>query len=281
MLKDLTRMKLKDKELTLKDIQTESVRMLSVIDKFCLDNNIQYSLGYGALIGAIRHKGFIPWDDDIDLIMTRPNYQRFVALFNKDSGIRNNDMKLFAPELRNSYYNISHICDMKRTRVRKYYQWTDEDTGIWIDVFPIDSLPGDGGGKLRSQSELCFNVCGSRVPFSTEFGYKRHLKIIGKRFLYGWRSREKEINRYIELINQVPRYGSTSMVCNIGSPYGIKDIHRKEIFEDYKRTTFESISISIISQYDEYLKNIYGNYMQLPPVAAQVRGHSDNKYFWR
>ena len=271
---------MRKRELSLEEIQNESLRMLSIIDQFCIENGIQYSLGYGALIGAIRHKGFIPWDDDIDLIMTRPNYLRFVSLFNKDKTI-NRDLKLFAPELDNSYYNITHICDMRRTRVRKYYQWTDEDTGIWIDVFPIDSLPEDGGKQLRDQSKLCFDVCGSCVPFSKEFDYKRHLKIIGKKIIYGWRSRRKEINKYLRLIAQIPEYGSTKSVCNIGSPYGSKDIHRKEVFEVYERTSFGEIKVSIISQYDEYLRTIYGNYMQLPPVTAQVRGHSDNKYFWR
>ena len=155
---------MRKRELSLEEIQNESLRMLSIIDQFCIENGIQYSLGYGALIGAIRHKGFIPWDDDIDLIMTRPNYLRFVSLFNKDKTI-NRDLKLFAPELDNSYYNITHICDMRRTRVRKYYQWTDEDTGIWIDVFPIDSLPEDGGKQLRDQSKLCFDVWGSVFRF--------------------------------------------------------------------------------------------------------------------
>lgn len=268
-------------DMTLREIQLESIRMLSIVDKYCVDNNIHYSLGYGALIGAIRHQGFIPWDDDIDLIMTRPNYLRFVSLFNNDSYIVSNQLKLFAPELGNSYYTISHICDMGRTRVRKYVQWTDENTGIWIDVFPIDSLPEDGGKQLRVQGKYCFDVCGCCVPFSREFDYRRHLKIIGKKIIYGWRSRKNEINKYLKLIEQLPQYGGTSHVCNFSSPYGSKDTHRKEVFDNYMRAQFGDINISIISQYDEYLRGIYGDYMQLPPVSAQVRGHSDNKYFWR
>lgn len=270
-----------DKELSLKDIQHESKRILSIIDSFCLYNNIPYSLGYGALIGAIRHNDCIPWDDDIDIIMTRTNYNRLVELFNDSQIAKENGLRLFAPELGNSFFCIARICDMKLTRVRKYYQWTDVETGIWIDVFPLDSMPNDSGVALRKQSQKCYNICSSRVPVSKELDFLRNLKIIVKRCLYGWESIYKEIKKYNIMISQLPDYGSTDFVCNIGSPYGTKDIHRKTIFEKYERIEFGGIETMVITEYDSYLKAIYGNYMQLPPLSKQVRGHSDNKYFWK
>ena len=97
------------RELTLEEIQSESLQILSVIDSFCTENNISYSLGYGALIGAVRHQGFIPWDDDIDILMTRPNYQRFIKLFSVDESIKKCGLKLFAPELGNCFFLISCI----------------------------------------------------------------------------------------------------------------------------------------------------------------------------
>lgn len=269
------------RELNLFDIQQESIRILSFIDKFCEENDISYSLGYGALIGAIRHKGFIPWDDDIDIVMTRPNYLRFVQLFNKSKYISDNHLKLYAPELENCYFNISHVCDMERTRVRKYYQWTNDDTGMWIDIFPIDNLPEDGGEKLRQQSRLCFNTCGANVPFSCEFPFKRHLKIVRKKILFGMHDRKKEIDNYIRLVNELPQFGSTEFVCNFASPYGKKDIHKTCIFDKYIHVPFENIRVSIIAQYDNYLRNIYDDYMVLPPPSARVRKHSVNKYYWR
>ncbi|MBQ3700904.1 MAG: LicD family protein [Prevotella sp.] len=269
------------KELTLEDIQEESKRILKVIDSFCIKNKISYSLGYGALIGAIRHKDCIPWDDDIDIIMTRPNYNRLVELFNNSQIAQENELEFFAPELGNSFFSIARICDMKRTRVRKYYQWTDAETGLWIDIFPIDSMPEDGGKALRIQSSICYNICGSRVPISRELDFKRVLKIIGKRCLYGWKNIDMEIKRYNSMIMQLPEYGSCDTVCNIGSPYGIKDTHRKDIFERYNRVEFGGIETMVIAEYDVYLRAIYGDYMQLPPLSKQVRGHSDNKYFWK
>ena len=270
-----------DKELTLEEIQQESKRILRVIDSFCEKNDISYSLGYGALIGAIRHKDCIPWDDDIDIIMTRPNYNRLVELFNNSKTAQENNLEFFAPEIGNSYFSIARICDMKRTRVKKYYQWTDAETGLWIDVFPIDCLPEDGGEALRKQSGICYNICGSRVPISRELDFKRNLKIIAKRCFYGWKSIDKEIKQYNSMIMQLPVYGSSEMVFNIGSPYGTKDIHKRSLFDDYNRVEFGGIEAMIISGYDSYLKSIYGDYMQLPPEANRVRGHTDNKYYWR
>ncbi len=135
------------KQMSLEDIQGVSLDILAAVDDFCTNKGIKYSLGYGGLIGAVRHKGPIPWDDDIDIIMERPEYDRFIKIFNQ---VGPNGLKLFAPELGNSYFSISRICDMSRTFVRKYYQWTDEETGVWIDVFPIDGLPSDGGGIFVS-----------------------------------------------------------------------------------------------------------------------------------
>lgn len=268
------------KELTLEDIQQESKRILRIIDSFCIKSNISYSLGYGALIGAIRHKDCIPWDDDIDIIITRPNYNRLVELFNNSQIAHENNLVFFAPELGNSFFSIARICDMKRTRVRKYYQWTDAETGLWIDVFPIDSMPEDGGVALRAQNDKCWFLCGARAPISMEYSLKRNLKTLGKKLLYCLGDRDKEIKIYNSMISQLPTYGSTEFVCNFGSPYEKKDIHKRFVFDNYQRVKFGSIEASVITEYDSYLKSIYCDYMQLPPISKRVRGHTDNRYYW-
>lgn len=269
------------RELTLEEIQSESLQILSVIDSFCTENNISYSLGYGALIGAVRHQGFIPWDDDIDILMTRPNYQRFIKLFSVDESIKKCGLKLFAPELGNCFFLISRICDTKRTEVKTYFQWSDEVTGLWIDLFPIDAFSENEVGQIRLQNERCFNICGAKVPFSTDFNLRRNLIIFYKRIKYRNYDRDAEIKRYLNLIEKLPEFDKSQKVTNFGSPYEHTDIHRKQIFESYQRTQFSGKEVTIICSYDEYLRNIYGDYMILPPQSKRVRGHSDNKYFWK
>lgn len=268
------------KELSLRDIQQVSKDILCAVDAFCKGHGVCYSLGYGALIGAIRHHDFIPWDDDIDIIMTRPEYEKFIRFFPGDEEMHSKGLKLYSPELGNAYFGISRVCDMNRTVVEKYYQWTDDETGLWVDIFVIDALPADKGQALHRQNQKCFHACGACVPFTMTLGIKRILKSVVKRIVFG-NDREKAINVYLELIHALPSFEIADQVCNFSSPYGEKDIHDKSLFEEYMRAPFGDIEISIIKKYDEYLKNIYGDYMQLPPLNKRRRGHSNSKYYWK
>ena len=269
------------RELSLKEVQNESLNILSVIDDLCNQNDISYSLGYGALIGAVRHHGFIPWDDDIDIVMTRANYEKFLRMFNLKTDNSLKGMKLYAPELGNCNYCISRICETQKTIVRKYFQWSEENTGIWIDLFPIDPLPDEGVQRIRKQVELCFNICGANVPISNDLGFKRILKILYKKIKYGRYDINDEIKNYLNSIKTLDYSNNSEFLTNFGSPYGEKDIHREQVFSNYKRVMFENVEVSIISNYDEYLSNIYGDYMKLPPKKNQVRGHTENKYYWK
>ena len=108
------------REMTLKEIQQVSLGILKDIHKFCVEHDIQYSLCYGTLLGAIRHKGFIPWDDDIDITMPRPEFDRFIKSYQSEKGYR-----LFAAENNDGDTEVSvpfaRVCEMQRTFV---------DTGI-------------------------------------------------------------------------------------------------------------------------------------------------------
>jgi len=263
------------REMSVSDIQGVSIYILEIIDKFCTSNNIDYSLGYGSLIGAIRHKGCIPWDDDIDIIMTRPEYEKFYRLFNESEISKNTYVKLFAPELGNCYFPIARVCDMKRTRVYRFYQWSEEIVGVWIDIFVIDGI---GGVGLRNLMPNAMKACVAHVSLSSKFDFYQNIKNAIKRVMWCRYNRKDIINQYLSGINQVDFY-SSQKVCNVCSPYK-NDIHQRFIFDKYQRVPFQEITVSIISEYDIYLRQIYGDYMKLPPKEKQVRGHSANTYWW-
>ena len=267
--------------MTLKEIQKMSLRILKDVDEFCQRYQINYSLGYGALIGAIRHKGFIPWDDDIDIIMTRKEYSRFISCFSNDKTIESKGLKLFAPELGNNYFFIARICDMNSTLVNKYYMWTDENVGIWIDLFVIDSYIEEKYKLYYEQNAKCIHSCCASVPFSFNYSILRNIKNLRWKVMCMGYNRLTEIHKYLLQIKQLPSFGTTFKVCNYASPYHYKDIHKKNIFERYIRVPFEDLEVSVIADYDKYLKTIYGDYMELPPLSKRKRGHTDNKYYWK
>ncbi len=117
-------------QMTLEEIQAKSLCVLKEFHEFCTKNDIRYSLAYGTLLGAVRHKGFIPWDDDIDVMMLRPDYNRFVTLY-KD----NDDFACFADERKNCLLAYARLADIKSTYVTPASVWANRDTGIWIDIF--------------------------------------------------------------------------------------------------------------------------------------------------
>ena len=101
------------KEMSLKDIQGVSLNIMKRLHTFCVEHDIKYSLGYGTLLGAIRHKGFIPWDDHIDVFMMREDFDRFCEIYEDTV-----DFKLFSYNRGNTYSAVARLCDLQRTLVK-------------------------------------------------------------------------------------------------------------------------------------------------------------------
>ena len=126
------------KEMSLRELQQFSLEIMKDVHQFCMDNNIVYSLLDGSLIGAIRHKGFIPWDDDIDIVLRRPDYERFCQTYKSDKyklKCRENNPDCMVP--------FARVYDDKRTVIKTTAPWCDDEVGIWIDVVPADCVIED------------------------------------------------------------------------------------------------------------------------------------------
>ena len=123
-------------QLSLKEIQMIELKLLLEFDSICSQNSMRYSLGGGSLLGAIRHKGFIPWDDDIDVMMPRPDYERFLDYCRRED----TSFRLITYESVSGYNGLSAKIWDPSTRIVDHVLDLSFDTGVNIDVFPIDGL---------------------------------------------------------------------------------------------------------------------------------------------
>lgn len=261
------------KEMTLKEVQTLQLEMMQKIHDFCVSNNIRYSLGGGTLLGAIRHKGYIPWDDDIDIMMPRPDYERFIREF---QGVD--------PELtvQNYYTDISfhrewtRVCNNKTLLVYELAVG-----GVFIDVFPVDGLPNEKEmlnylGKLKElRSKFWRTIKKKREAIQGNF-YISRLKYYLRQIFFP--NRKTMIGEYERLFNSYPFETSKYAGAIIGV-YGIKEHMDADVFKKYITVPFEGHQFYAIADYDAYLKKHYGDYMKLPPKEQQKRPHGFQLYW--
>lgn len=268
------------KEMALQEIQQVCLDILKDVHSFCTRNDIKYSLQGGTLLGAIRHKGFIPWDDDIDIIMPRPDYERFCREYISAKGY-----KLICRGKQECYLAFARVCEMEKTYVNcDLCPWTKEDTGVWIDVFPADGAEDEYDivekriNKMKRIHEKGVQYRRTKTPFSSLRGWDAKMKQIVRMLVY---SHKNVFDNYIIQCQEVI-YGSTKHYCNLAYlEYGMHEYHRTEVFECCFLHPFEDSEFYIMKGFDEALMEKYGNYMQLPPVDEQVGRHKWMKFYWK
>lgn len=266
--------------LDINEIKEIELNILIYIDKLCKDYNLRYSLCGGTLIGAIRHKGFIPWDDDIDILMPRPDYDLFIRLLND----KNNRYYAMTGNDENYYYNFAKVVDTNTVLLETQYNKI-EGMGVFVDIFPVDSFPDDMIQKKCKEIYITRHLI-NYYAFETIKFRKNILKWIESKYFF-YKSRTYSLSdlqkKYISIVTEKP-YGSTEKVFLTGA-YEIVPLPLK-MFEEYIEVEFEGKMFSVIKQYDDYLRTIYGDYMKLPPKEKQVTIHSfeaywkTNRHFW-
>lgn len=275
------------KYLSLKDKQDVSLYLLKILHSFCVENDIHYSLAYGTLIGAVRHKGFIPWDDDIDVLMLRPDYERFCATF-KAEGVslychQNN------PECFVAY---ARICDDIYTASSKN-SWLcgGGRTGMWIDVFPVDSVPDDEDEYLALYRKTQQTYVKSFKLRAYMNGYDKSSTLkcnIVATILSIWpfhqimkRYTSRFIDSHIHDISAIP-FGSTNHYSQLAIPgTGSKNYLKTDFFRDYVLLDFEGLKFYAMKDYDADLRCAFGDYMQLPPEDQRVPLHESQFFYWK
>lgn len=233
------------------------LRLLCDFDKFCKKHDIQYFLYYGTLIGAIRHGGMIPWDDDIDVAMTRIEYKKFIKLVK----LSKNELCVSFPSFQNSTAYVMTKIYEKMTIIFEDFDGEDRlnRIGINIDLFVVDSKVNWLKTKVIGLLLLILNV---KIVHPKESALKitKYMLLVAK--LVFRIIPAGLVVYFVDLISSSSR--STRMGCNY-SIYRHKEDFNRCFFEKFVDVDFEGISLPIPADYDLILKKIYGDYM-LPPV---------------
>lgn len=251
---------------SLEELHLLQLDMMDSFDSICRKNGLTYFLAGGTLLGAIRHKGFIPWDDDVDLSMPRPDYERLIKLFDEK------------PE-EFGYLSVDHIRN-KSDYVLPFARIVNSNTsvtrgnkdegGLFIDIFPID---GFGNDKEEAQKLIgAFNDRGCRIGRS--FWKWDELSVKSKlvKVIYICLGREKLYRSMVKDLCKNNFYESEY----IGSTFGLrgkKEIIERHTFEKTMDFPFEDRIYKGPVGYDQYLKQMYGDYMELPPIEKRVPPH--------
>ena len=265
--------------MTLKEIQNVSLDILQDVHNFCVSHDIGYSLAYGTLLGAIRHKGFIPWDDDIDLYMTRPEYERFCREYRSECGN-------ILVNVDDSCICFARVCDTQRTFCETILPWTkNRSAGLWIDIFPLDAVSDDRSvfsTEIKKANALYSKQLkgrGALVRPGCKYSLKRNLIQFAKCILFFQINLNKINEKLIQLSTQLP-YGSTAhcsqLVCGGNRD---KEFFSIDLFDSYIDAEFEGRSFKIAKGWKKILELNYSDYMQLPPMEARIQ-HSNHTTFY-
>ena len=272
-------------EMTIREVQLVSLDILKDVHNFCVENKINYSLSGGTLLGAIRHNGFIPWDDDLDIQLAYPDYEYLIRNFHSERGY-----KLFSKERENSSdveLRIARICEMNKTFVDQgAHPWTKENVGIWIDVIPVFGAPNNVNEMKKHYKKTLRYARLSNASREKNSSWKEvmkynsnkeRIKFIAKKIVGLFVSNDAT-DKYI---SELKKYDyTTSDYFYAGPQNGMGEWQPKRNMESFELHQFEDGSFFVMSGFDNNLKGLYGDYMKLPPIEKRVT-HSFYKYYWR
>lgn len=268
---------------------------LKKIDSICLDNGFRYYLAFGTLLGAVRHKGFIPWDDDVDVWLPRPDYEKFLHF------CINNEETIYPYKIAHYSNNSSYCMAMarffdQRTKVVENHV-RECGLGVFIDIYPLD---GCGNTEEESLKVFLKNkarrfLVGIGAPSTFEASHNGAVKNIVKYLCYKYANMRgiSKLLYQMDMESMKHKYVEEKYIAStvwaiyrrgkgksgwIGTSNSV-DIFKKEWFDKSMRMQFEDAEVSIPWKYDEILTNRYGDYMSLPPVSEQKGHHDTMAYF--
>ena len=264
------------KELTLQELKDIEFDILKMFDAFCKENNLRYFLAYGTLLGAIRYKKFIPWDDDVDVLVPREDYDRFITLF-KDT----EQYKLHAFEKNENYrFPFAKICDTTTMKDESDYD-NGVELGVDIDIFPLDAWDDDLEKAKKEARYIKKNMGHLGFTKLKKADSKNLLKRFAKWIvmtvckMFGSRYFMKNI---LKASNKPEQKGNNYVGAKSWCVYGERGIIPAEVFAEAIDIEFEGQMFPAPVGYDTYLTCLYGDYLPEPPKEKQKTHHAFKAY---
>ena len=281
-------------EIDLKTIKDLSLSMIKDIAAFCDEHSLRYYLAYGTMLGAVRHHGFIPWDDDVDLMMPRPDYEKFVSLYNQS----NARYQVYSIDTTEEYtYTMAKVFDTHTMMVDKTLWKPFPMAGVFVDIFPMDGLPEGEQEQAKHFDKqqwlnLLFRGSAMKFTFSNRYAdsksqfatlkvYVRTLLKFGAITLMHALPTTKLIHKINDSAKkydyETSKFVSIVVDCDSENK---REVYPKELFDKRVKYPFEDTEVYGVEDYDFYLTHLYNEYMVAPPADRCVPHHNYNVY-WR
>lgn len=257
------------------EIKGMMVDILADIHDFCQKNGLRYFMAFGTLLGAVRHKGFIPWDDDIDIWLPRPDYDRFLKEYKSDH---------FAAIWAGNYpgYPLD-FAKVHDTRTLLVEEGGDGNWGVFVDIFPLDGAPDEKSWRqtLKRVAFVRHLVANQRftrnLAFSKKAGLKKNLSILAGKVTHPFLSMKKLLLREDRIMKK-NAFSDCDHVCDYTDLTA--QFFEKEIFAESVPLEFEGRQFLAPVLYDKCLTMMFGDYMTPPPPEKQVSYHG-SKAYWK
>lgn len=256
-------------EINIKQMHKINLDMAKFFDDFCKRNNLTYFLCGGCCIGAIRHNGFIPWDDDVDVFMPRKDYERLKKIWTD-----NERYEIQINEYDHRTFNTAiSIHDINTTFIKTNFKNKNVSHGLAMDIFPIDACPNGLNRKRQKIWAIVYSLMAINNP---PLNHGILIKLIGKLALalvIGDKLKYK-LMKYAEKQMSKYRVNDCDKITELcAGPYYMQKEYPKQAFEKQLYVDFEDTKLPVPIGYDSYLKIAFGNYMELPPIEKRMNHH--------
>lgn len=258
------------------NLQEKLLEILDWFHKLCKKENLRYYVIGGTFIGAVRHKGFIPWDDDVDVAMPRSDYEKVIGIFrkNKNNMIGKYLLETISSDAPDFFYTFGKLYDTTTTMTEKLRR--ECKRGVYLDIFPLD-----GVGNSLQESKKYFSKIDRLNMFlmaricaiENRRKWYKNIAIIAARLIPELIVDDKKIARKVDRLCKKKDFDSCKYVCNCSSTYRSKEIIERRLLGTPKEYVFENITVMGPELYDEYLTHIFGNWRKLPPVEKRIPHH--------